>query len=43
MAEKAASLGGKVVVAPSDDVRDSSIAVVMDPGGALFVMQEWNK
>ena len=43
MAEKAAEVGGKVVSPPSPEVRDGKVAVVMDPGGALFVLQEWSK
>lgn len=38
---KAGSLGGKVVMEPNQQVRDGSVAVVMDPAGAIVVLQEW--
>jgi predicted enzyme related to lactoylglutathione lyase len=41
MASKAASLGGKVLMEPRQDVRNGSVAVLMDPGGAIFCVQKW--
>jgi predicted enzyme related to lactoylglutathione lyase len=42
-AAKAASLGGKVLMAPTQQVRDGSVAIIADPNGAGFVVQEWNQ
>jgi predicted enzyme related to lactoylglutathione lyase len=35
------ALGGRVVLAPSDDARGSSLAVVLDPSGAAVALQRW--
>ena len=43
MAERSERFGGKVVMAPNDQVRDGSVAVIMDPSGAMLVLQEWEK
>jgi len=37
---KAESLGGKVLLAPTPDVRNGTIAILADPSGAGFVVQE---
>jgi predicted enzyme related to lactoylglutathione lyase len=42
-AAKAASLGGKVLMAPTQQVRDGSVAIIADPNGAGLVVQEWNQ
>jgi predicted enzyme related to lactoylglutathione lyase len=42
-AAKAESLGGKVLMAPTQQVRDGSVAIIADPNGAGFVVQEWNQ
>lgn len=34
-------LGGRVLFAPSPDVRKGSVAVIADPGGAGLLVQEW--
>ena len=39
--EKVKSLGGTVILEPSDDVRAGSVAVVLDPSGAGFVLQKY--
>lgn len=41
-AEKAAQLGGRVLVQPHDDRRNVMIAVVADPFGAMFGLMEWH-
>jgi predicted enzyme related to lactoylglutathione lyase len=38
-AAKAKSLGGRVVLAPREDVRDGSLAIVVDPTGAALALQ----
>lgn len=38
-AEQAKALGGRVVLAPSAEVRDGNMAVVADPSGAVLVLQ----
>ncbi len=40
-AEKAKSLGGRVVLAPRPDVRDGSLAIVVDPTGAALALQKF--
>jgi len=39
-AMRAESLGGKVLLAPSSDVREGTMAIVADPSGALVVLQQ---
>ena len=39
-AEKAAGLGGQVVLPPSPAVREGSLAVVIDPTGAILALQQ---
>lgn len=36
------SLGGHVVVAPSADIRDGTVAVIVDPSGAALAIQKWS-
>jgi len=40
-AERAAKLGGRVLVTPRMDVRNGSVALIADPGGALLALQRW--
>ncbi len=40
-AEKARSLGGRVVLAPRADIRDGSLAIVVDPTGAALALQKF--
>lgn len=42
-AAAAENLGGKVLLAPSAELRDGTIAVVEDPAGAVLVLQQWPK
>jgi predicted enzyme related to lactoylglutathione lyase len=42
-AARAESLGGKVVLAPSPEIREGTMAVVTDPSGAVLVLQKWPK
>jgi predicted enzyme related to lactoylglutathione lyase len=39
-AERAESLGGRIILAPSPELRDGSIAIVADPSGAVLVMSK---
>jgi predicted enzyme related to lactoylglutathione lyase len=41
-ADRAVSLGGKILLPVSADLRDGSMAVVTDPLGALLVLQKWS-
>ena len=41
--DKATALGGTVLMAPSAAVRNATVAVIADPSGAGFVVQEWNR
>jgi len=38
---RAAELGGRVLLAPSPDLREGTLAVVTDPTGALLALQQW--
>jgi len=38
-AARVESLGGKVILPPSPQLRDGSMVVVIDPTGALFALQ----
>ena len=40
-AQRAKQLGGKVIVAPHPKVRNGTIALISDPGGALIALQKW--
>ena len=40
-AEKAKALGGRVVLAPRADLRNGSLAIVVDPSGAALALQKW--
>ncbi len=40
---KAKTLGGYVLMAPTAAIRNGTAAVITDPSGAAFVLQEWNK
>jgi hypothetical protein len=41
IADRVDELGGAVVVAPRDDLRDGKVAVIADPSGAVVAVQEW--
>jgi predicted enzyme related to lactoylglutathione lyase len=41
LASQAASLGGKVLLAPRPDVRKGTLAIVADPSGAALALQKW--
>jgi predicted enzyme related to lactoylglutathione lyase len=34
-------LGGRVLIAPSPDLRNGTVALIADPGGAPLVVQQW--
>ena len=40
-AARAASLGGEVLLEPTAEIRDGSIAIVTDPSGAVLVLRKW--
>ena len=40
---KVKALGGDVLMAPTAAIRNGATAVVTDPNGASFVLQEWHK
>jgi predicted enzyme related to lactoylglutathione lyase len=41
-AKRAESLGGRIIIAPSDELRNGTLAVVADPSGAILVLQNWS-
>jgi len=38
---RVATLGGRVVLPPAAERRNNSLAVVADPGGAVFALQKY--
>jgi uncharacterized protein len=42
MATRAAELGARIVVAPSPDVRNGTVALILDPSGAPLALQQWS-
>jgi predicted enzyme related to lactoylglutathione lyase len=41
-AARAESLGGKIILPASPELRDGTIALVTDPSGAILVLQSWS-
>ncbi len=41
MVSKAKKLGAIVLLQPSEDIRNGSVAVLADPNGAIFCLQKW--
>lgn len=41
-AAKAEELGGRVILPPSPELRNGTLAVVEDPSGAILVLQNWS-
>ena len=41
LVEKVESLGGEVVLAPREDIRKGSVALIIDPSGAAIALQRW--
>ena len=42
-AEEAESLGGKIILPVSPELRNGTMAVVADPAGAILVLQNWTQ
>jgi predicted enzyme related to lactoylglutathione lyase len=42
VATRAAALGGKILLAPRRDIREGTLAIIMDPSGAVLIAQKWN-
>jgi predicted enzyme related to lactoylglutathione lyase len=42
LAERVTELGGRVIVAPGPDVRDGTLALIVDPSGAPLALQKWS-
>ena len=40
-AVRAESLGGKIILPASLELRDGTMAIVTDPSGAVLVLQNW--
>ena len=43
LSSKAASMGAVIMLEPSPEARDNSVAIIQDPNGAPFAIQIWNK
>lgn len=41
IAERAEALGGKVLMAPREDIRQGSVAIIADPTGGVILVQKW--
>jgi predicted enzyme related to lactoylglutathione lyase len=41
IAARVEELGGRVLIAPSPDIRNGTVALIADPGGAPLVIQQW--
>jgi predicted enzyme related to lactoylglutathione lyase len=41
LAKKVESLGGMLILAPGDDIRKGSVAIIADPSGAAIAIQKW--
>lgn len=41
VAARVAGLGGRLIMAPRSDVRAGNVAIIGDPTGAAFAVQEW--
>lgn len=42
VAEKAKALGGRVFLEPSPAFENGTLAIIVDPGGAVFIAQKWS-
>lgn len=42
LAERVTELGGRVIVAPRPEVRDGTLALIVDPSGAPLALQKWS-
>jgi len=42
LAERTTALGGTVVVAPHPELRDGTLALILDPTGAPIALQKWS-
>jgi predicted enzyme related to lactoylglutathione lyase len=42
LAERVPEFGGRVVIAPRPEVRDGTLALVLDPSGAPVALQKWS-
>ena len=42
LAARVTELGGRVILAPRPELRDGTLAVVLDPGGAPLALQKWS-
>jgi len=38
--ERTKALGGKVLLPPSPELREGTMAVITDPGGAILILQK---
>ena len=41
VAARAEQLGGRIILRPSPDIRQGSVAVIVDPAGAAVALQKW--
>ena len=41
-AKRAEQLGGRIILAPADDFREGTVALVTDPTGAVLALKKWS-
>jgi predicted enzyme related to lactoylglutathione lyase len=41
LAQQAVELGGRIVLVPGEDIRSSSVTLILDPAGAPLALQKW--
>jgi predicted enzyme related to lactoylglutathione lyase len=41
VAARAEQLGGRIILRPSPEIRQGSVAVIVDPAGAAVALQKW--
>ena len=41
IAKRVEEMGGKLLIAPDQEIRDGRVAIIADPSGAVFAIQEF--
>jgi predicted enzyme related to lactoylglutathione lyase len=41
VAARVEGLGGRVLIAPNDEIRGGNVALIVDPSGGVFAIQKW--
>jgi predicted enzyme related to lactoylglutathione lyase len=43
LSQRVEALGGHVLLSPDDEIREGTVAIVMDPSGAAVALQKWDQ